>query len=275
MNVPIPSPSPLLRFVYTLRTLRFASALLLAPLLSAQFSLVAFEEDIAEIEVMGIPYASTDAVFFGWSAFDSGAVALPRFDPALGILQAIQLSVNFELGVWAELQVGDVLEETEDSSASFDTFDRPLFFGLYYTDPRDNSFVDIAEESLDVALFLFQGAPPVPGEGVVDDNFFESISLSITVFDLAHGIDLVDANDFIGSGIVATNLRPSLLIPLSGTFALDNVSDAEAFIISAIVNGWVEIEYTYVIPEPAHAVALVSLFGLLYALRRRCSRGQA
>ncbi len=244
---------------------------LLPSLLTAQILSLTHYSDLIEVED-AVTYSSGHAYFTSSWFYEGGfADPVPKFDPAMGILEKINISIVLQWNVYAELQVWEVLDENEPHSAGFDTSGNPLYFGLYYTPtptPESlNSFSEVAES---VDLFFTKEDSSDLSESQTTDVFADSLDDFVTVYDPANGIDNISLDDFVGAGSIV-GLRPGMTLPFSGIFTLDNVSEAETW-VDAALDGWIEVEYVYQIPESRHVGAVFALAALALVfvrLRRR------
>ncbi len=207
-------------------------------------------------------YQDTDTYIRGWYVPASARnifTGLEKFDPSLGTLTGVALSIDFDYSYDIAVQAGNVTDPAFNHSVSAAHEDRIVFRVLYRPDSSTSVVLAVEGPALDTYIAAGDaGAPPA-------SNLTQgSGTLTRALLDIT---ELVDLADFIGTGDVeALQIAPHL--PWSLELTLDNLDAASAQINALQSPGTVSLQYTYIpVPEPA-SLALIALGSLLLCKRR-------
>lgn len=215
----------------------------------------------------GTFYSSLDPSDPGSFFLDfSRVVGIPRFDPALGTLTDITLTVEPTAPI--RLELGGELEGIQDDPGE-------LFAAEAYVEGDFGVYYD-STSSLSSLLFDFFGAGAscdgFAGEGGCGDSLYsvaEPLSGSSSI------LDSVDPADFIGASGSVESLIVGLFYPVSAEFPVaDNVSEVTLDLFfdiydDEIGDGPIGITYSY---EPVPLPPAVALLGPALLLLGRWRR---
>lgn len=195
--------------------------------------------------------------------FDSSVVGIPKFDPTLGTLTDIIVSINGNnpilIDVFADLdaeQADEMFEFFADAYVEADA-------GLYYETP-DPSIITLISEDASLGASC--------GGGMFEGGCFDSVGYPSSVAGTVSILDDVDLADFVGAGDVE-KLLIGLFLGVSAEFLTDNVTLAtfdtffDIYTDGAPEQPVIELTYVYT-PIPIPAAWLLLAPALLMLTRR-------
>ncbi len=199
----------------------------------------------AQADLASVSYsASVPVTGSDWTEM----LSLPRFDPSLGDLESVTLSV--------EGSFAGSFDFENMSNGLFQVFDQSRKWNVrvLWEETRATELLSIQDEWTRDVLELapFDGTIDFAGPSGNSDSFTGSASDSVSLLNLT---------DFIGGGSV------SFTIDHDAPFSFNTVGGSYVFGAFSTAGVTLTITYDYIIPAPGSFAALV--FGGLAAARRR------
>jgi hypothetical protein len=205
-----------------------------------------------------------------------------KFDPSLGTLREIRLTVQVSVSFDASIEA----EEVDDTSLPFDLaldLETGIDAGVFYLPSGNNILLFPATEGY--GSVNLGGAGYDPNDFIFDDQFYFFDGASdqfgpfndvgeVTMGSLFASDPDVSLSDFVGIGPVQ-GLEVGVLVPLDNVWTVANIPYPFGSITVNLEAGEVTLTYVYEpgitpIPEPGHLAALLGLSAAAgLGLRRR------
>lgn len=203
-------------------------------------------------------YSSGDAFFAGYFADRVAITGLQKFDPSLGTLTGVALSVSYDYTYGLNLTSGPVTDSGQAHQAKAD-FSNFVF--LVGNQIGTNTTV-LHQTSLATNSLTAAGAAGAPPAG---NSSSASGTLATSLKNVTGSLNLAN---FTGTGDVDSIIVATYL-PYSGAFTLTNVDSATAQSSAGRTAGTISLQYTYntAVPEPATLALTAAAFAGF--LRRR------
>ena len=203
-----------------------------------------------------------------WLLSASPVTGFTKFDPALGTLNAVLITVQVSADWTLSVDAQDVIDVNEAHSVDF-SLATTLDAGVYYQPTNAAVLVSVAsDQSFGPAISAYSEEPGPLSDSTSDVFGNYALYVTLTTGSILPSNSDFYAPDFVGLGSVA-GLDVGIFYPFSGeSWVLVNTSGATAYLQGNLQGGEVTLQYDYTpIPEPT-SLALLAVAGALI-LRRR------
>ncbi|MGB6222765.1 choice-of-anchor E domain-containing protein [Haloferula sp.] len=212
-------------------------------------------------------YDSSNSGESGTGYLDSISLSgFNKFDPALGTLTEVRVSLNIQASWNLGLQINDPDSQIIDPGNPFSidfSLQSAIEAGVFYTPTGSNRLVSVATDTTFDSIGLnFTG-----DTGNTSASTGDSFGNPTAQGSIFPGVDEFNSADFVGVGTVQ-ELTFGLLVPLDDIWITDNLNSAEAELSYQLEESDVTLEFIYT-PVPEPSFLLLSLAGTVIGLTRR------